>query len=77
MAWAEVRATGIYNQVEALSPSNAQENSVAKKGSRTRDKDADFAVLDKIRKSEASLDDLLPQVDWSADNDKFNHRRLP
>jgi hypothetical protein len=40
---------------------------MTKKGSGTRNKDADFAVLDEIRKSGASLDDLLPHVDWSAD----------
>jgi hypothetical protein len=54
--------SGIYNQVEALLPSNAQENNMTKKGSGTRDKDADFAVLDEIRIG-ASLDDLLRPLD--------------
>jgi hypothetical protein len=50
---------------------NEQENSMAKKGSGKRDKDADIAVLDEIRKPGGSLDDVLPHVDWSADKDMF------
>jgi hypothetical protein len=44
---------------------------MTKKGSGTRNKDADIAVLDEIRKTGASLDDLLLHVDWSADKDMF------
>ena len=36
---------------------------MAKKRSGTRDKAADVAVLDEIRKPGASLDDLLPPLD--------------
>jgi hypothetical protein len=52
-------------------PSNAQENNMIKKGSGTRNKDADIAMLDEIRKTGASLDDLFLHVDWSADKDMF------
>jgi hypothetical protein len=43
---------------------------MAKKGGGKRDKDADLA-LDKIRKPGASLDELFPHIDWSADNDVY------
>jgi hypothetical protein len=44
---------------------------MVKKGGCKRVQDADFAVRDKIRKPEASLDDTLPPFDLSTLNDMF------